>query len=366
VLRVGLTGGIGSGKSTVARRLVQRGAWLVDADVLAREVVEPGSDGLAEIVAAFGTAVLDVDGALDRPALAGVVFGDRAARERLNGIVHPRVRRRSDQLIAAAPADAIVLQDIPLLVEGAMGPRFPLVVVVHADADERIERLVRQRGMSEADARARVAAQADDEARRAAADVWLDNSGAPTALDAAVDELWQDRLVPFERNLRLRRPASTGSGVVVEANPRWAADGARLAARLAAAAGDRGRAVAHVGPTAVPGTAAEDVLDLQLGVVDPADVDGLRDTLADAGFPPGPDPQPAGRHASADPGRPARVVVCPIDSPEWRNALLHRDWLRAGSPGGSSLRRPPIAPSPDTLSVAESWAASSGWRAPMR
>jgi dephospho-CoA kinase len=366
VLRVGLTGGIGSGKSTVARRLVQRGARLVDADVLAREVVEPGSDGLAEIVAAFGTAVLDVDGALDRPALAAVVFGDRAARERLNGIVHPRVRRRSDQLIAAAPPDAIVVQDIPLLVEGAMASRFPLVVVVHAEADERIERLVRQRGMTEADARARVDAQADDEDRRAVADVWLDNSGAPTALDAAVDELWQHRLVPFERNLRLRRPASTGRGGVVDADPCWAAEGARLAARLAAAAGDRGRAAAHVGPTAVPGTAAEDVLDLQLGVADPVDVEGLRDALADAGFPPCPDPRPAGQHASADPGRPARVVVRPIGAPEWRNTLLHRDWLRAGSPGGSSLRRPPFAPSPVTLSVAESWAASSGWRPPMR
>ena len=347
MLRVGLTGGIGSGKSTVARRLVQRGAWLVDADLLAREVVAPGSDGLAEIVAAFGTAVLDADGALDRPALAAVVFGDRAARERLNGIVHPRVRRRSDRADRrrAGRRDR-ACRTSRCSWRARWRPRFPLVVVVHADADERVERLVRQRGMSEADARARVAAQADDEARRAAADVWLDNSGAPTALDAAVDELWQDRLVPFERNLRLRRPASTGSGVVVEADPRWAADGARLAARLAAAAGDRGRAVAHVGPTAVPGTAAEDVLDLQLGVVDPADVDGLRDALADAGFPPGPDPQPAGRHASADPGRPARVVVCPIGSPEWRNALLHRDWLRAGSPavpfGGHRSRRPRI------------------------
>ena len=132
MLRVGLTGGIGSGKSTVARRLVQRGAVLVDSDVLAREVVEPGTDGLAEIVAAFGPAVLDAGGALDRPALAAVVFGDPAARERLNGIVHPRVRRRSAELIAAAPADAVVVQDIPLLVEGAMGARFPLVVVVHA------------------------------------------------------------------------------------------------------------------------------------------------------------------------------------------------------------------------------------------
>ena len=108
---------------------------MVDADRLAREVVEPGTEGLAEIVSAFGPEVLDADGALDRPALAAIVFADGSARQRLNGIVHPLVRRRSDELIAAVPADAIVVQDIPLLVEGGMGPRFPLVVVVHADAE---------------------------------------------------------------------------------------------------------------------------------------------------------------------------------------------------------------------------------------
>ena len=241
-----------------------------------------------------------------------------------------------------------MLQDIPLLVEGGMGPRFPLVVVVHADADERIERLVRQRGMTEADARARVAAQADDEARRAAADVWLDNCGAPTALDAAVDELWQDRLVPFEREPaaaptgldRIGRGGRARPALGGRRRPGWPPGWPRRRGTVAAGwpTSDRPR---------YPGPPAEDVLDLQLGVVDPADVDGLRDALADAGFPPGPDPQPAGRHASADPGRPARVVVCPIDSPEWRNALLHRDWLRAGSPadrpfGGHRSRRPRI------------------------
>ena len=162
--------------------------------------------------------------------------------------------------------------------------------------------------MTEADARARVAAQADDEARRAVADVWLDNSGAPTALDAAVDELWR----PAAGALRAQPAAApTGLDRIGRGGRRRSAlggRGARLAARLAAAAGDRGRAVAHVGPTAVPGTAAEDVLDLQLGVVDPADVDGLRDALADGGFPRS-DPRPAGRHASADPGgRPASRV----------------------------------------------------------
>ena len=366
MLQVGLTGGIGSGKSTVARRLEQRGALLVDADVLAREVVEPGTDGLAEIVAEFGPAVLDAGGALDRPALAAVVFGDPAARERLNGIVHPRVRRRSAELIAAAPADAVVVQDIPLLVEGAMGARFPLVVVVHAAAAERIDRLVRLRGMTEADARARVAAQASDDARRAAADVWLDNGGAPADLAAAVDELWTARLVPFEHNIRLRRPAPPGRGAVVDPDPRWAAAGARLAARVAEAAGDGGRGVAHVGPTAVPGTPAVDVIELQLGVTDQTAAVALREALADAGFPACADPHPVGHHATADPGRPALLAVRPIGSPEWRNTLLHRDWLRAGAPGSSPLRPPPSAPSAATLIVAESWADSSGWHPSIR
>jgi dephospho-CoA kinase len=304
--------------------------------------------------------VLDGGGALDRPALAAVVFGDGAARERLNAIVHPRVRRRSDRLVAAAPPDAVVVQDIPLLVEEGMAARFPLVVVVHAAAAERIERLVRQRGMAEADARARVATQADDDARRAAADVWLDNGGAPAELDAAVDALWQDRLLPFERNLRERRPAPAGEAAVVEPDPGWPAAGARLAARVTVAAGDRGRGVAHVGPTAVPGMPAVDVVDLLLGVSGPADVDAVRDALAEAGFPPEPGPGPAGRHASADPGRPARLAVRPVGSPGWRSALLHRDWLRAGARPG------PAARTAETPNGPETWAATSGWRPPMR
>jgi dephospho-CoA kinase len=341
VLRVGLTGGIGSGKSTVARRLVDRGAVLVDSDALAREVVAPGTDGLAEIVTAFGDGVLDADGALDRPALASVVFGDRAARERLNAIVHPRVRHRSDELIGAAPADAVVVQDVPLLVEGRMAPLFPLVVVVHTEAEERVRRLVEQRGMSEADARARIAAQADDDARRAAADVWLDNSGAPADLEAAVDALWTDRIAPFEQNLRLRRAVQLGHPRLSGPDPAWAAQGERLRARVAAAAGERGRGVAHIGPTAVPRLPAEDVVDLQLGVDSPADADAVRDALQDAGFPwradidrdharsAGPVPWPGRHHGTADPGRAVRLHVREVGSPGWRYALLLRDWLRA-------------------------------------
>ena len=199
VLRIGLTGGIGSGKSTVARLLAERGAHLVDADVLAREVVEPGTPGLAAVVDAFGEGVLTADGALDRPALAAVVFGDAEARARLDGIVHPLVRRRAVELIAALPEDAVVVQDIPLLVETGQAGSFDLVLVVEAAQDVRVARLV-GRGLPESDARARIAAQATDEQRRAVADVVLDNIGTPEELAAQVDRFWSERVAPALRS----------------------------------------------------------------------------------------------------------------------------------------------------------------------
>lgn len=392
MLRVGLTGGIGSGKSTVARRLAARGAVLVDSDVLAREVVAPGTDGLAAVADAFGDDVLDASGALDRSALAAVVFADPAARDRLNAIVHPRVRDLSARLVAAAPADAVVVQDVPLLVESGMAPFFPLVVVVHADAEERVPRLVR-RGMPEADARARIAAQASDEARRAAADVWLDNSGPERDLEQAVDALWERRLVPFEANLRERRAVALGAPRIVGPDPRWPAEGERLRARVAAAAGELGRGVAHIGSTSVPGLPAKDVIDLQLGVASLADADAVRDALQDAGFPWRPDidhdnPKPPGApawpkrfHGSADPGRMVNLHVREVDSPGWRYALLLRDWLRADAgvraeylalkreaadrcAGDPGIRRYAELKEPwfDAVSArAEGWAATSGW-----
>ncbi|TWF80118.1 dephospho-CoA kinase [Pseudonocardia hierapolitana] len=392
MLRVGLTGGIGSGKSTVARRLVARGAVLVDSDVLAREVVAPGTDGLAEVVAVFGEGVLDASGALDRPAMAAVVFGDPAARERLNAIVHPRVRDRSAELIAAAPADAVVVQDIPLLVENGMAPLFPLVVVVHADAEERVRRLVR-RGLPEADARARIAAQSSDEARRAAADVRLDNSGDERDLAIAVDALWERRLVRFEANLRERRIVSAGAPRLVEPDPEWPATAERLRARVAAAAGERGRGVAHIGSTSIPGLPAKDVIDLQLGVASLADADAVRDALQDAGFPWHPhighdNPKPPGSpvwpkrfHGSADPGRSVNLHIREVGSPGWRYALLFRDWLRADATARAeylAVKREAEAryggdPDADrhveakepwfdaVLQRADAWAATSAW-----
>jgi len=194
-VRIGLTGGIGSGKSTVSRLLADHGAVIVDADAIAREVVEPGTPGLAAVVDAFGPEVLATDGSLERPALAAVVFGDPEARRRLDAIVHPLVRARATEVAAAAPPGAVVVHDVPLLVETGQAAAYDLVLVVETDPDIRVARLV-QRGLTAEDARARMAAQATDEQRRAVADVVLDNSGTPDELEAQVDRLWAERVAP--------------------------------------------------------------------------------------------------------------------------------------------------------------------------
>ncbi|MFY1637687.1 dephospho-CoA kinase [Solwaraspora sp. WMMB335] len=342
MLRVGLTGGIAAGKSAVAARLVEHGATLIDADRLAREVVAPGTDGLDEIVAAFGAAVLDADGALDRPALGARVFTDQRARGRLESIVHPRVRSRTAELTAAAPPDAIVVNDVPLLVETGLGATYHLVVVVAAAAQLRIERMVRDRGMSRDDAQARIQAQASDARRAAAADVLVRNDGTHEDLHTAVDLLWRDRLVPFEANLRLGRPAARPPLASLAApDPTWPAQYDRIAARIRHAVG-ADRRVDHVGSTSVPGLAAKDVIDVQLTVASLADADACAGALADAGFPrmpgewwdvaradPTTDRWPKRLHANADPGRAVNLHVRVADSPGWRFALLFRDQLRA-------------------------------------
>jgi dephospho-CoA kinase len=188
MLRVGLSGGIGSGKSTVARALARRGAIVIDADAIAREVVEPGEPGLAAVVERFGSGVLGADGRLDRPALAALVFEDAAARADLNAIVHPLVAAETARRLAAAPADSVVVLDVPLLVEAAKSG-YDVVVIVESPEPVRLERLV-GRGMSEDDARRRMAAQASDADRRKVADVVLDNSGSEEDLEAQIDSLW--------------------------------------------------------------------------------------------------------------------------------------------------------------------------------
>ena len=193
MLRVGLTGGIGAGKSEVSKRLSALGAVLIDADVLAREVVATGTDGLAEVIAEFGPDVLAPDGSLDRPKLGARVFGDDPARKRLEAIIHPRVRARAAEIEAEAGPDAVVVHDIPLLVETGQADRFDAVVVVDVPPDVQLARLTGVRGMTADEAEARIRSQASREDRLAVADHVVDNTGDLADLDDRVAELW-DRL----------------------------------------------------------------------------------------------------------------------------------------------------------------------------
>ena len=190
-MKVGLTGGVGSGKSTVARLLAEHGATIIDADAIAREVVEPGTPGYEAVVAHFGDAVVRPDGALDRPALAAIVFADDDQRTALNGIVHPLVGARMAELMQAVPSGAVVVWDVPLLVENGLASDFDFVLVVEADAELRVARLA-SRGMDEQDARARMERQASDEQRREVADEVLRNDGNLDELRTRVDSVWRE------------------------------------------------------------------------------------------------------------------------------------------------------------------------------
>ena len=187
---VGLTGGVGSGKSTVAALLAERGAVVIDADRIAREVVEPGQPAYQAVVERFGPGVLLPDGHLDRPALAAIVFNDDGAREALNAIVHPAVAARSTELMSVAPADGVVVYDVPLLAESPGRYSFDAVVVVQADPELRVSRL-EDRGMAREDAVARMAAQATDEQRRAIADEIVTNDGTFSQLREQVEAVWE-------------------------------------------------------------------------------------------------------------------------------------------------------------------------------
>ncbi|MCE0767089.1 dephospho-CoA kinase [Pseudonocardia kujensis] len=398
MLQIGLTGGIGAGKSTVSRRLVELGAVLVDADLIAREVVAKGSEGLARIAEAFGPEVVGPDGEMDRPRVASLVFGDDAKLAVLNGITHPLIARRQAELVAAAGPEAVVVHDAALLVEMGNASRFPLVVVVHTDAEVRVRRLVESRGMSEEDARARIAKQSSDAERLAVADAVLDNDGTEEDLRARVDRLWHDRLVPLEENLRRGHPVRGGAPVLTDPEPGWAGRGARLAARVARAAGERGRGAEHIGSTAVPGLPAKDVTDLQLAVASLDDADALDEPLRAIGLiripeitqdsPKPADPDPAHWRkryfAGADPEQRVHLHVRVHGSPGWCYALLFRDWLRADEPARAEYLQvkraaaAEFAGDPDAaryvgrkeswfdaaLPRAEQWAASTGWSAP--
>lgn len=310
MLSIGLTGGIAAGKSLLANRFSELGALVIDADKIARDVVAPGTPGLAAVVRHFGESVLLPDGSLNRPKLGSLVFGDPSARDALNGIVHPLVRAQAQALKDDAEPGTIVVQDIPLLVETGQGPNFHLVVVVQAPTELRLQRMVRDRGMNEADALARIAAQATDEQREAVADVVIVNDGGPEQALAALDQLWHGRLLPFATNLSRGVPAPLEGIEVVDADATWPAQAARMAARLAAALGAAAAGIEHVGPTSVPGRPARDVLEFRVQLRAGENPEQPSLVLASSGFPRVPGTRDgAPVHGSADPGRLATVEL---------------------------------------------------------
>lgn len=403
MLRIGLTGGIGAGKSALSSTFERCGAVIVDGDVIAREVVQPGTEGLAALVEAFGADILLPDGSLDRPALAAKAFRDDQARQTLNGIVHPLVGKRRAEIIASVPEDSVVVEDIPLLVESGMAPLFPLVVIVYADVAVRLRRLVDQRGMAEDDARARIAAQASDEHRRAVADIWVDNSGSPQELVRRAQEVWDQRIVPFARNLSERQYASAPARLVPP-DPTWPDQAQRILHRLRTTCGHRALRVDHIGSTAVPGLAAKDVIDVQITVESLAVADELVEPLLAAGYPRlehitedvakdaarstvesydhTSDPALWSKriHASADPGRPTNVHIRVDGWPNQQFAILFRDWLNADpearaeyldvkraaeDSGGGDIAAYVEAKEPwflDAYRRAWEWADSTGWK----
>lgn len=381
---------------------------MVDSDRIAREVVEAGTPGLAAIRERFGAGVVTAEGVLDRAALGAIVFADPDSRRALEAITHPLIRTRTMELVEAAPPGTIVVHDIPLLVEIGAAPSYHLVVVVDVDAEERVRRLVTSRGMAEADARSRVANQASRQERLAAADVVVDNNGAPDALVPQVDRLWQ-RLAEFEERLRSGDPA-TGPAPVMPPDLTWPLQAdraiARLAHRLTPVLG-RPPVLEHVGPTAVAGLPAPDVLHLQVGLASSEDLDrqDVRTALEHLGHPRASAEddgflQGERVHLWCDPGRAVVVHLCVAGADRWRGALLVRDWLRAdagarreleqdvwGTEGGApgpvgrpsghdaadrgaclSARDPNDGFPADwwhsAATRAEAWAASTGWQAP--
>ncbi|MBE3075797.1 MAG: dephospho-CoA kinase [Actinobacteria bacterium] len=355
MLRLGLTGGIGSGKSTVAQRFQELGALVIDADLLAREVVAAGSQGLAMIVERFGDAVVAADGSLDRAALGEIVFADAWARKDLEAITHPLIGARTRSVLESAAPGQIVVHDVTLLAELHMAAAYHLTVVVGADEEVRMARLTGGRGLTEADARARIEAQASDGARRAAADAWLDNNGTVDALLAQVDALWQNRIVGFNDNLLTgSRSRGPDTPTLVPYDESWPLTASRLSGRItlalkAAGLGEAGVDVAHIGSTSVPGLPAKDVIDIQVGVrrLSDADRPEFVKALADKGFPRvdgsdnsnhqdtvhawAPDAASWAKrfHGSADPGRVTHVHVREQESAGWEASLLFRDWLIA-------------------------------------
>lgn len=301
-LLLGLTGGIGAGKSTVAALLRARGAGVVDADAVAREVVEVGEPALQALADEFGEGVLAVDGSLDRPALAALAFVNPERTAALNAIMHPAIGERTQERLAELADHDVVVHDVPLLVENGMTGRYHLSLLVDVPEDVRLMRLTTKRGLDPEDARRRIRAQADDDARRRACDVVLDNSTSEADLARRFETVWTQRIAPFQRNRAAGLPAAQHS---VQSEDRGVdalqAAGHRLLARLTHAAHAAG-----ISSSGVMGTGSEAV-EITLRIEGTTDRTLLSQMLADAGFPR--TPGAAGEFATADPGQPATVHI---------------------------------------------------------
>lgn len=336
MLRIGLTGGIGAGKSTVSAMLVDHGAVLIDADRIAREVVEPGQPLLGRLAETFGAHVLDSAGGLDRAALAAAAFVDADRTAQLNALMRPAIRDRTAEHFAAHADADIVVHDVPLLVENHMTPAYHLNLLVDVPAEVRLQRLMDSRGMDREDAQARISRQADDDTRRKACDVIIDNSGHVEATRAAVRELIDGRIRPYAENLRRQQRAERVDLRLCDPGETdWVGDAERIIAKLRHGT-DTGLRIDHIGSTSVPGLPAKDVIDLQLIVADLPAAQRLAPRLSALGFPGTELYDHLGEagseakwfHANTDPGRAVNLHVRTADSVGARFALAFRDLLR--------------------------------------
>ncbi|GEB21335.1 dephospho-CoA kinase [Brevibacterium aurantiacum] len=322
MLKIGLTGGIGAGKSTVSEILADHGAAIIDADKIAREVVAPGEPLLAQLAQRFGEDVIADDGGLDRAQLAAAAFGDEESTAALNALMHPAIRDRTIAHFAEHADAEVVVHDVPLLVENGMTPSYHLNLLVDVPAELRLQRLMSARGMDRADAQSRIARQATDEQRYAVCDVIIDNAGEVSDTRDTVARLVEDRILPFAANLAKRKLAQRGPAELVEpVGHDWSLQAQRIIAKLHHGLGDHFR-IDHIGSTAVPDLAAKDIIDLQLLVSDLGVARDLSDRLAELGFPGqdavdnlGEGQQEAKRfHANTDPGQAVNLHVRTTDS----------------------------------------------------
>lgn len=369
MLQVAVTGGIGSGKSTVVAAFAGLGAFVVDADQLAREVVAPGTPGLRSIVDRFGKEILDGE-ALDRAGLARIVFADRSALHDLEQITHPLIRQRYEEIVSEAPSDSIIIHEVPLLVEKDLARQYQLTINVETLLDVRRARL-EQRGLTPSDIDARLGLQVSDEERRSRCDVTMTNNEEPSSLQNKLHDLWRNRIKPFGENLALNRLAPRQARAeILPYQSEWPNAAARLIERLEYQLPDAH--IAHVGSTSVPGLGAKDVIDIQVSVSELND--RYDDPMRRAGFVLNPDvnrdvPRPSAAeevwakrfYQSCDPARPANVHMRVFGSPGERYALLFPQWLRAHAEAARDYEEFKRELAMGTASTGEYAEAKEGW-----